>query len=240
MIFLKEFEEILKSNLSQFNIEINHEQIEKFSIYARMLIEWNKKINLTAITEPKEIAVKHFADSVSLLKFVDIKKNSSVIDIGTGAGFPGIPLAIMRNDIKLTLLDSLNKRLIFLSEVTNSLGIKCNIIHSRAEEGSKRPELREKFDVAVSRAVAALNVLSEYCLPYVKIGGQFAAMKGPAVEEEKEKALSAVKILGGKINKTHIFNLGNDNTRSVIIIDKVRKTGDKYPRHGSKILKKSL
>lgn len=197
-------------------------------------------MNLTAITKPEEIAVKHFADSVSLLNFTDIGKNSSVIDIGTGAGFPGIPLAIMRSDIKLTLLDSLNKRLVFLKEVTDILGIECNIIHSRAEEGGRKPELREKFDIAVSRAVASLNVLSEYCLPYVKVGGKFVAMKGPSVKEEKEKAANAIKILGGKIKKTFIFNLGNDNTRSILIIEKVSKTADKYPRHGSKISNKNL
>lgn len=157
----------------ELNISITDQQLKAFDIYCDLLLEWNEKINLTAITDKNLIAVKHFADSISVLSYVNVKKNCKLIDVGTGAGFPGIPLAIMRNDIKLTLLDSLNKRLIFLKEVTNILGIECEIIHSRAEEGSRQENLRDKFDIAISRAVAPLNILSEYCMPFVKSKGMF-------------------------------------------------------------------
>ncbi|MBQ6570261.1 MAG: 16S rRNA (guanine(527)-N(7))-methyltransferase RsmG, partial [Clostridia bacterium] len=159
-------------------IALNEQMYARFDTYAHLLEEWNQKINLTAIKEPREVVIKHFADSIIWLKYVDIPKGASVIDIGTGAGFPGIPLKIVRPDIKLTLLDSLNKRLVFLGEVCNSLEITANIVHSRAEEGGRDKKMREKFDFATARAVAHLRELSEYCLPYVKPGGSFIALKG--------------------------------------------------------------
>lgn len=233
------FSKIFDSSINKFNIFLSEEQIEKFNTYCQMLLKWNEKINLTAITDPNQIAVKHFADSISIFAFAQINEGASVIDVGTGAGFPGIPLAIVRPDIKLTLLDSLNKRLVFLKEVTNTLGISCDIIHMRAEDGGKAEHLREKFDIAVSRAVANLNVLSEYCIPFVKVGGQFIAMKGPNIEEEIRNSKNSITVLGGKIKKIESFNIG-DNSRNLLIIDKIKKTPSVYPRHGSKISKKPL
>lgn len=163
--------QILEKWCGENNIAINDKQKSAFEIYAGMLIEWNKKMNLTAITAENEIAVKHFIDSISVLKYINLKPNADLVDIGTGAGFPGIPLKIMRPDIKLTLLDSLNKRLIFLEEVCKAINLKADIIHARAEELSQNPEYREKFDYAVSRAVANLPSLCEYCIPYIKNGG---------------------------------------------------------------------
>ncbi|HHZ06845.1 MAG TPA: 16S rRNA (guanine(527)-N(7))-methyltransferase RsmG [Clostridiales bacterium] len=224
----------------ELNISITDQQLKAFDIYCDLLLEWNEKINLTAITDKNLIAVKHFADSISVLSYVNVKKNCKLIDVGTGAGFPGIPLAIMRNDIKLTLLDSLNKRLIFLKEVTNILGIECEIIHSRAEEGSRQENLRDKFDIAISRAVAPLNILSEYCMPFVKSKGMFISMKGPNVQEEINNSTNAIALLGGKVNNVKTFTLGDNNTRSIVVIDKLNKTKKEYPRHGSKISKQPL
>lgn len=232
--------DVLEKSLIPFSLSCSARQIDMFNVYADMIIQWNKKINLTAILEPNEMAIKHFADSISLLSYVDIKKNASVIDVGTGAGFPGIPLKIMRDDINLTLLDSLNKRINFLNEVIHSLNITAETIHKRAEEGGQNVNMREKFDVAVSRAVAPLNVLTEYCLPYVKKGGMFIAMKGPNALNEVENSNKAISILGGKIEKIEEFTVGENNSRTLIIIKKVKNTGNDYPRHGSKISKNPL
>lgn len=230
----------LKQALEKAEIKIADDSYGKFTQYYNLLVEWNEKINLTAITKPDEVAVKHFEDSLSVLKYVDIKENSKIIDIGTGAGFPGIPLKIVREDIDLTLLDSLNKRLVFLQDVCKKLNISAQTIHSRAEESSRKKEYREKYDFAFSRAVAQLNLLSELCLPYVKKGGVFVAMKGPDVGEELKNAENAINILGGKIREIKEFSLSDNSGRTLVIIEKIKNTPEKYPRHGSKIKAKPL
>lgn len=226
--------------IKDFDINLSMKQQEKFQLYYELLVHWNTKMNLTTITAPEEVAVKHFADSLSILKYIDIPKNAKVVDVGTGAGFPGIPLKIIRDDIELTLLDSLNKRLIFLQEVDNQLGLNAQTIHSRAEEGGQNPQLREQFDIATSRAVARLNLLGEYCLPYVKVGGKFIAMKGPDAQEEINDAKNAINILGGKLQKANEFSLCDGSKRTILAIEKTSKTNQKYPRHGSKIKAKPL
>lgn len=225
----------LKQALKNAEINIIDESFKKFEQYYNQLVEWNEKINLTAITKPDEVAVKHFEDSLSVLKYVDIKENAKIIDIGTGAGFPGIPLKIVRGDINLTLLDSLNKRLIFLQNVCNELNISAQTLHSRAEESSRKAEYREKYDFAFSRAVAQLNLLSELCLPYVKKGGCFVAMKGPDVREELKNAEKAIEVLGGNVKEIKEFNLSDNSGRTLVVIEKIKNTPEKYPRHGSKL-----
>lgn len=236
---MENFNEALINGMKKFNIELTDEQINKFNIYCNMLIEWNGKMNLTAIKEPTEIAIKHFVDSCSVLNYVKIKKNAKVIDIGTGAGFPGIPLKILREDLDITLLDSLNKRLVFLNEVVKELNLELNTIHSRAEDLGRQENHREQYDIAISRAVAPLNVLSEYSIPFVRKGGKFISMKGPNVQSEIDEAKKAIRILGGKCNNVVQFSIG-DNSRSIVIVDKLNQTPYTYPRHGSKISKKPL
>lgn len=230
--------DFLKQSLDEINI--SPECYEKFESYYSLLTHWNRKINLTAITEPNHVAVKHFADSLSILKYVDIPKGAKIIDIGTGAGFPGVPLKIAREDTNLTLLDSLNKRLVFLQNVCDELNITAQLVHSRAEEASKKREFREAYDFAFSRAVAGLNVLCELCLPFVKKGGRFIAMKGPEAEEEIKAAKNAINILGGKIKEVKKFSLSDGSGRTLVIIEKIKNTPEKYPRHGSKIKTKPL
>lgn len=236
---MENFNEALIGGMKRFNIELTEEQINKFNIYCNMLIEWNSKMNLTAIKEPTEIAVKHFVDSCSVLNYVKIKKNAKVIDIGTGAGFPGIPLKILREDLDITLLDSLNKRLVFLNEVAKELNLELNTVHSRAEDLGRQENHREQYDIAISRAVAPLNVLSEYSIPFVRKGGKFISMKGPNVQSEIDEAKKGIRILGGKCNNVVQFSIG-DNSRSIVIVDKLNPTPYTYPRHGSKISKKPL
>ena len=216
--------------LKEFNIKINDEQIKKFMNYMNLLLEWNEKINLTAITQPEEVKLKHFVDSLTVLKYIN--DDDKVIDIGTGAGFPGIPLKIMKENTKITLLDSLNKRINFLNIVIETLNLRnIQAIHGRAEEIARNKLYREKYDVAVSRAVANLSTLSEYILPLVKVGGKCICMKGANVNEEIEKAKNAIKELGGEIERVDNFYLSdNDNERNIIIIRKVKETSSKYPR----------
>ena len=232
--------QILEKWCLENHIEITDRQKKCFEIYAKMLVEWNEKMNLTAITKEDEIAVKHFIDSISILKYIDIKDDSSVIDIGTGAGFPGIPLKIMYPDIKLTLLDSLNKRLIFISEVCKATNINANIVHARAEEYARKAGYRESFDYVVSRAVANLPSLCEYCIPYVKKGGMFISMKGAEAEKEILISGNAINILGGNLENVHQFTLPDDSQRSIIAISKISATPEKYPRRGVKISKEPL
>ena len=216
--------------LKDFNIKINDEQIKKFMNYMNLLLEWNEKINLTAITQPEEVKLKHFVDSLTVLKYIN--DDDKVIDIGTGAGFPGIPLKIMNENTKITLLDSLNKRINFLNIVIETLNLRnIQAIHGRAEEIARNKLYREKYDVAVSRAVANLSTLTEYMLPFVKVGGKCICMKGANVNEELERAQNAIKELGGEIERVDNFYLSdNDNERNIIVIKKIKETNPKYPR----------
>lgn len=219
-----------KQKLNEFDIKINDEQIKSFEKYMNLLLEWNEKINLTAITQPEEIKLKHFVDSLTVLKYIN--DDDKVIDIGTGAGFPGIPLKIMNENTKITLLDSLNKRINFLNIVIETLNLRnIQAIHGRAEEIARNKLYREKYDVAVSRAVANLSTLTEYMLPFVKIGGKCICMKGANVNEELERAQNAIKELGGEIERVDNFYLSdNDNERNIIVIKKIKETNPKYPR----------
>ena len=216
-------------------------QVLQFNRYAELLLSWNEKMNLTAITEPDEIISKHFADSLYGLPY--LSAGDRIIDVGTGAGFPGIPLKIARPDLSLTLLDSLNKRLTFLQEVVSSLKLSdVKTVHARAEEGAKKPSpLREQFDAATARAVANLGVLAEYCLPYVKVGGVFLAYKGGEVEDEAKNAKNAIATLGGELSEIAKYTLPDtDITHSVVVIKKIKPTADIYPRQNGKITKKPL
>lgn len=232
--------DILKEELKKYSIDLNIEMENKFRIYLNMLTEWNKKMNLTAIKEPEEIVIKHFLDSAILIDAANFNEKDKIIDIGTGAGFPGVPLKIIMDYIDLTLLDSLNKRLIFLEELNNKINIDAKLIHIRAEDGARKAEYREKFDKAVSRAVASLNILSEYCLPYIKVGGEFLAMKGPNAQKEVEEAHKAIEELGARIKKIKNYTLCGNNIRNIVIIEKIKKTSEIYPRSSSKISKKPL
>ncbi len=232
---------LLQNYIKDYKITLTENQYEQFQKYFELLAEWNEKMNLTAITDESGVALKHFADSLSLLNFVDIPQNSSLADVGTGAGFPGVVLKIARPDIKLTLIDSLNKRLVFLGEVCAQLGIEAELIHSRAEDGARNEKLRESFDFAVSRAVARMNVLSEYCLPYVKVGGAFCAMKGAQANEEFKESLNAINTLGGKLEKKYFFELPeNGGERAIAVVRKVKNTSQKYPRQSRKIKAKAV
>lgn len=224
-------------NFKKFGFDVNDEMYEKFIVYGKLLAEWNEKINLTAITDPEGISYKHFLDSLFVFKYADIGEGASVIDVGTGAGFPGIVMKIFKPSLDITLLDSLNKRINFLKCVSENIGEDFTCIHSRAEDGGKSSELREKFDFAVARAVASLPVLCEYCLPYVKQGGYFMALKGPG--ENIGDAVTAVKILGGKLESAEKYEY-MENERVMVKIKKISHTPIKYPRNSSQIKSKHL
>ncbi len=239
--------ELLRAYAAEYGITVSDTACQKFDRYAELLVDWNQRMNLTAITEPHDIVLKHFADSVTALTVMPDKTELSVIDVGTGAGFPGIPLAIVRDDIQLTLLDSLNKRLIFLKEVCEELGIRAQCIHARAEEGGRNPKLREQYDVATARAVAAMPVLAEYCLPFVKAGGRFIAMKGPDSDVELEAAKRAVDLLGGRVVEVKELTLPcrphdgvEQQERRLFIIEKSKPTPPRFPRQSAKIAKEPL
>ncbi|MBD9159681.1 MAG: 16S rRNA (guanine(527)-N(7))-methyltransferase RsmG [Clostridiales bacterium] len=227
---MEEFKREFEKYLEKMSISLNKEQYDQFYTYMVLLIEWNEKINLTAITEPQEIILKHFVDSLTIAKYIE--EGKTIIDMGTGAGFPGIPLKIYRNDVKVVLADSLNKRIKFLNEAIEKLQLKnIETIHCRAEELGKNKEYREKFDYATSRAVANLSTLSEYLLPFVKLNGSGIFMKTMEIDEELENAKKAIKILGGRIEKVDKFEIPeSDLGRSIIIVKKEKQTPSKYPR----------
>lgn len=226
----EEFIAKINTQIQKLDINITNDQAEKFYLYTNMLLEWNEKINLTAITERDEIIQKHFIDSLTINKYVN--ENANVIDVGTGAGFPGIPLTIVRDDINVTLLDALNKRINFLNEIIEQNKLtNIETIHARAEEAGKNKNLRESFDIATSRAVAPLNILVEYLLPLVKIGGKCVCMKGSNAKEEIENSKNAIKILGGKLENVEELELpDSDIKRTIIVIKKEKNTPIKYPR----------
>lgn len=227
---------MLAALAAEAGIDLNDDMLARFGRYSELLREWNERMNLTAITDERDIAVKHFYDSLLLLTEADIPKGASVIDIGTGAGFPGVVLKIARPDIKLTLMDSLAKRLTFLEALLGELGLDAALIHSRAEDGASG-ELRESFDIATARAVAALPVLCEYCLPYVKPGGSFVALKGPSAAEELTLAKKAIDLLGGADAGISSRKLPSGDERCFVTVKKKSQTPTKYPRNSAKIAK---
>lgn len=223
---------ILNDGIKEFELSLSDTQVQQFMMYYELLIEQNKVMNLTAITAFDEVCIKHFLDSISLCKAIDCTQEYTVIDIGTGAGFPGIPLKIVFPNLKITLLDSLGKRVKFLDEVIAHLGLyDVQTIHGRAEDFAKPDVLREQFDICVSRAVANLSTLSEYCIPYVKEGGYFVSYKSEKLSEEVSAAKKAIEILGGKVVTQHEFLLPNsDIYRTLLKIQKIAPTPKKYPR----------
>lgn len=237
-----EYYDILKEAASSVSLQFDEEKYNKFIIYMDLIKEWNEKINLTAIKDDEGIIKKHFIDCIKVFKFPILKNAKSLIDIGTGAGFPGIPIKIMYPELEVLLLDSLNKRIIFLNEVINKLELKnINAIHGRAEELAAKKEYREKFDIASSRAVANMTVLSEFCLPFVKKGGSFIAMKGPSIKEELEESSGAIKLLGGKLESIIEVDIEDtDLKHNLVVISKIKKTPNEFPRKAASIQKKPL
>ena len=224
--------QILEQKLGELGIKQDQNQLERFHKFYQLLIEWNKVMNLTGITEYEDVVEKHFVDSLSIIKAVDLSRIHTVIDVGTGAGFPGIPLKIAFPHLRVVLLDSLNKRIKFLDEVIFKLGLtEIRTIHGRAEEYARKEEYREQFDLCVSRAVANLSTLSEYCLPYIQVGGIFVPYKSGEIDDEVEHSKKAVRILGGNIKDVMKFELpGTDIHRSFVLIHKEQHTQKKYPR----------
>lgn len=235
-------EVILKQGGSELGLDIDDKMVEKFNLYKNLLIHWNKKINLTGITEENEIMVKHFLDSLTCIMTGVISCDSKVIDVGTGAGFPGIPLNIYYENLNITLLDSLNKRIKYLKNVCEETNLKnIELIHGRAEDYGKKENYREKYDIAVARAVADLSVLSEYCLPFVKVNGYFIAQKGPKAYEEASKSEKSVSILGGEIiDKINIKLPFSEIEHTLVVIKKIKSTPKKYPRKAGTPSKKPL
>lgn len=231
--------ELLKVSAEKLDLELSKEQYSQFERYKELLQEWNEKMNLTTITDDEEIYRKHFIDSIKAFEFKPLLEAKKVIDVGTGAGFPGFPIKIMKPEIQLTLLDSLNKRLNFLKEVSSTLNLTdVEFVHSRAEDGGNNKLYREQYDVAVSRAVANLTLLTELCLPYVKVGGYFLALKGPAVEVELKEAEFAINKLGGQVLEVREVEIeGTELKHNLLIIEKVSRTPKGFPRSSSAIKK---
>lgn len=235
-------EEILRQGIINFGINVNDQMINDLKTYREILVDWNQKMNLTGIEEEKEVFIKHFLDSISSVSNGYIKDGISLIDVGTGAGFPGLPLKICLKDIKLTLLDSLNKRISFLQEVSNSVNLEdIEFIHGRAEDFGKNPEYREQYDVATARAVAGLPILMEFCVPFVKVGGYFVCLKGPNANLELEESKAAMDVLGVEFVEKIDVELPNEELRhNILVFKKVRNTPEKYPRKAGKPAKSPI
>lgn len=232
--------ELLSLCAAEFGVLLDDEQLSKFSLYAEILSEYNKKVNLTAIVDSEEIVVKHFADSLAVRKFQTLPPFSSLADVGTGAGFPGVPILISDSTLDVTLFDAVNKKLDFLRFLVKELDLKANIVHMRAEDAGRDNVYRETFDFVTARAVAQLRILSEYCLPLLKVGGKFIAMKGVISQEERSAGYPAVKILGGEVEKNQFYTIHNGDERNVIIVKKCSHTPPKYPRNMGQIKKNPL
>lgn len=232
--------ELLQEKAALYGVELDEKALERFDIYARLLVEWNEKINLTAITEPDEIVIKHFVDSLSVFSAVDIPEGAKVIDVGTGAGFPGVAMLIARPDLDITLMDSTNKKLNVIRNILENIGLEAKVVHKRAEEAGRSKEFRESYDFATARAVSNLRDLSEYCLPFVKVGGTFISMKSAKADEEIEEGKKAITVLGGRIREKKTFNLEDAGERTVILIEKSSSTPAKYPRPSAKMAKNPI
>lgn len=230
--------DFLKSEAESIGVHLNDEALKRFDLFAELLVAWNQKMNLTAITEPNDIVVKHFIDSITPLSHFDIENGSKTIDVGCGAGFPSLPLLIARPDLDVTFFDALEKRLKFIDAVLDALGLDGNLVHGRAEDFGNIPEFREQYDYAFTRAVAPLNVLAEYCLPFVKIGGSYISMKG--ADDETELGANAIQELGGETKRVVSLKLSNGDSRNLILIKKISQTSSKYPRKSKKIASKPL
>ena len=236
---LNEFNKIFEIECKKNNIKISEEKNEKFFQYMNLILEWNEKVNLTAIKDEKEFIVKHFIDSLTIDYL--IKESKRILDIGTGAGFPGIPLKINNPNANVTLIDSVNKKIMVLNDVIEKLGLdKIEALHVRAEELARESAYREKFDIVTTRAVSNLSTISEYMLPFVKIGGKAICMKGPNIEKELEDAKKAIQMLGGEIENIEKFNIDDEFERNIIIIKKVKNTNKKYPRGQGKPAKEPI
>ncbi len=235
------FEKILKNESLNFGIKISDDKMRKFKIYFSFLLDYNSHTNLTSIIDPENVAIKHFLDSLILSKTIKIVDGDAAIDVGSGAGFPGIVFKILVPKIKLTVIDSCNKKVKFLNELVSKIDEPCEIIHNRAEDLAKKDGYRDNYDYVFSRAVAPLNILMEYCLPFLKVNGNFIAMKGLNAEEEIKNAENSINILGGMIKKIEKFFLPNENaTRNLLVITKKKPTPDKYPRNSARIIKRPL
>lgn len=232
--------DLLISAVGKFGIELNDDQIYKFDAYSRMLVDYNEKVNLTAITDPDEIVIKHLADSLAVLKYAPCELKGSLADVGTGAGFPGMPLLISAPELNVTFFDAVNKKLDFIRFVTSELNLSADIIHTRAEDAGKSNEYREKFDFVTARAVAQLRILSEFCLPLVKVGGYFISMKGTISEEEKSFGIAAFNKVGAELYDDIFYTIHNGDERNIIIAKKISQISLKYPRNMSQISKKPL
>ena len=236
---IEEFKRIFLEEIEKINVKVNENMIEQFYKYMNGIIEWNDKVNVTAITDEKMFIVKHFIDSLTVNRFVENKK--SVIDIGTGAGFPGIPLKILNPNMKVTLIDSVNKKLNVIRDLAGKGNLEnLEIIHTRAEDLANKPEYREKYDVATTRAVSNFSTIVEYMLPFVKLGGYAICMKGPNYKEELDEARTAIKALGGEVETIESLNVNEELERNIIIIKKVKETPKKYPRGQGKPLKEPI
>lgn len=230
--------EQLREYAQQFSVELDDMALDRFDYLEQRLLRWNEKVNLTAITDSEEIMIKHFIDSLTVLYAENMTDNAKVVDVGCGAGFPGLPILIARPDLQLTFVDSVGKKLAFIREIVKDNGLFGEGIHERAEELARTKEYRERYDYAVSRAVAPLNILAEYCIPLVKPGGMFIALKG--AEDEVQLGENAVKETGGKIEKVVSLKLPNGDSRNIILIRKISQTPAKYPRKTKKITAKPL
>ena len=230
--------ERLRSLALQSGIELDQTALDRFDTYAELLVEWNGKMNLTAITEPEEIEVKHFLDCLMLPKYFDLGNTKTVIDVGAGAGFPSVPLLIYNPDLCLTMMDAINKRLTFLDTAIHAIGLEANLVHARAEDSGQDKNYREMFDLATARAVAPMNVLAEYCLPFVKVGGYFVALKGS--NDDTKQAKDAIATLGGEVVSNVSYKLNGTEPRSIVVVKKISQTPTQFPRKAKKISAKPL
>lgn len=232
--------DLLREKAEMFHVKLDETALDRFDIYGKLLVDWNEKINLTAITDPEGVTIKHFLDSITIFSYVDIPEGAKVIDVGTGAGFPGLAMLIARPDLDMTLMDSTKKRLTVIENILENIGLKANVVHSRAEDAGQNKDFREQYDFSTARAVTNLRDLAEYCLPFVKVGGSFVPMKSAKTEEEIAEGKKAIHVLGGQITKVDSFELLDCGERTIINVKKISSTPAKYPRPSAKMAKNPI